>query len=63
VFGDLIDEMQAQESDLLLMGWQGGFNVGRIYDSPIQRIVRDLPADFGILKNRGFASVDNILLP
>ncbi|PQJ35290.1 universal stress protein [Salinibacter sp. 10B] len=63
VFGGLIDETQAQESDMLLMGWQGGFNVGRIYNSPIQRIVRDLPADLGILKNRGFASVDNILLP
>jgi amino acid transporter len=63
VFGGLIDETQAQESDLLLMGWQGGFNVGRIYNSPIQRIVRDLPADLGVLKNRGFASVDNILLP
>ena len=63
VFGGLIDETQAQDSDMLLMGWQGGFNVGRIYNSPIQRIVRDLPADLGILKNRGFASVDNILLP
>ena len=63
VFGGLINETQAQESDMLLMGWQGGFNVGRIYNSPIQRIVRDLPADLGILKNRGFASVDNILLP
>jgi len=63
VFGGLINETQTQESDMLLMGWQGGFNVGRIYNSPIQRIVRDLPADLGILKNRGFASVDNILLP
>jgi len=63
VFGGLIDETQAQNADMLLMGWQGGFNVGRIYNSPIQRIVRDLPADLGILKNRGFASVDNILLP
>jgi len=63
VFGGLIDETQAQNADMLLMGWQGGFNVSRIYNSPIQRIVRDLPADLGILKNRGFASVDSILLP
>jgi nucleotide-binding universal stress UspA family protein len=48
---------------MLLMGWQGGFNVSRIYNSPIQRIVRDLPADLGVLKDRGFESVDNILLP
>jgi amino acid transporter/nucleotide-binding universal stress UspA family protein len=63
VFGGLIDETQAQEADMLLMGWQGGFTVSRIYNSPIQRIVRDLPADLGVLKNRGFASMDDILLP
>ena len=63
VFGGLIDETQAQTSDMLLMGWQGGFNVGRIYNSPIQRIVSDLPADLGVLKDRGFDSVDQILLP
>ena len=63
VFGGLIDETQNQKSDLLLMGWQGGFNVSRIYNSPIQRIVRDLPADLGVLKDRGFESVDHILLP
>ncbi len=63
VFGGLIDETRAQTSDMLLMGWQGGFNVGRIYNSPIQRIVRDLPADLGVLKDRGFESVDQILLP
>ena len=63
VFGGLIDETQEQEADMLLMGWQGGFNVSRIYNSPIQRIVRDLPADLGVLKDRGFESVDNILLP
>ncbi|MCS4178136.1 amino acid transporter/nucleotide-binding universal stress UspA family protein [Salinibacter ruber] len=63
VFGGLIDETQAQTSDMLLMGWQGGFNVGRIYNSPIQRIVSDLPADLGVLKDRGFDPVDQILLP
>jgi nucleotide-binding universal stress UspA family protein len=63
VFGGLIDETQEQRADMLLMGWQGGFNVGRIYNSPVQRIVRDLPADVGVLKNRGLASVERILLP
>ena len=63
VFGGLIDETQAQKSDLLLMGWQGGFNVGRIYNSPIQRIMKHLPADLAILKDRGFDSMSDILLP
>ncbi|MFP4228982.1 MAG: amino acid permease [Salinivenus sp.] len=63
VFGGLINETQNQRADLLLMGWQGGFNVGRIYNSPMQRIVSDLPADLAILKNRGFEQMDEILLP
>ena len=63
VFGGLINETQNQQSDLLLMGWQGGFNVGRIYNSPIQRIVRDLPADLAVLKDRGFEQMEEILLP
>jgi nucleotide-binding universal stress UspA family protein len=63
VFGGLISETQDRQADLLVMGWQGGFNVGRIYNSPVQRIVRDLPADLAVLKDRGFDQMDNILLP
>ena len=63
VFGSLIEETQDRRADMLLMGWQGGFNVSRIYKSPVQQIVRGLNADVGVLKNRGLASVDRILLP
>jgi amino acid transporter len=63
VFGGLINVTGEQKADMLLMGWQGSFNVGRIYNSPIQRIVRELPADVGVLKNRGLASIEQILLP
>ncbi|NBC84761.1 MAG: amino acid permease [Bacteroidetes bacterium] len=63
VFGALVSESQAQKSDLLLMGWQGGFNVRRIYNSPIQRIMADLPADLAVLKDRGVTSIRRILLP
>jgi nucleotide-binding universal stress UspA family protein len=45
------------------MGWQGGFSVGRIYNSPVQRIIKYLKADVGILKNRGLQKIDSILLP
>lgn len=48
---------------MLLMGWQGGFSVGRIYNSPVQRIIKNLKADVGILKNRGLKKIDSILLP
>ncbi|PEN13721.1 universal stress protein [Longibacter salinarum] len=63
VFGGLITETQDQRSDLLLMGWQGGFNVRRIYNSPIQRIMSDLAADLAVLKDRGVTSIKRILLP
>jgi nucleotide-binding universal stress UspA family protein len=45
------------------MGWQGGFNVGRIYNSPIQRIIQHLQADLAVLKDRGFETMDEILIP
>lgn len=63
VFGAIISETEERRADMLLMGWQGGFSVGRIYDSPVQRIVKDLKADVGILKNRGLEKIDSILLP
>ncbi|NIS45473.1 MAG: universal stress protein, partial [Aliifodinibius sp.] len=63
VFGAMIEETQSREADMLLMGWQGGFSVGRIYNSPVQRIIKNLKADVGILKNRGLEKIDSILLP
>lgn len=63
VFGGLISETQERSSDLLLMGWQGGFNVKRIYNSPLQRIMAELPADLAVLKDRGVESIQSILLP
>jgi nucleotide-binding universal stress UspA family protein len=63
VFGAMIEETQSREADMLLMGWQGGFSVGRIYNSPVQRIIKNLKADVGILKNRELEKIDSILLP
>lgn len=63
VFGGLINETMRNEADLLLMGWRGGFNVSNIYNSPSQRIIRDLPADVAFLKDRGLRRMRKILLP
>jgi amino acid transporter/nucleotide-binding universal stress UspA family protein len=63
VFGAMISETETRRADMLLMGWQGGFSVGRIYNSPVQRIIKNLKADVGILKNRGLEKIDSILLP
>lgn len=63
VFGSLMSETIDHGADLLLMGWQGGFNVSRIYDSPVQRIMSQLEADLAVFKNRGLEKIDNILVP
>ncbi|MDR8392909.1 amino acid permease [Aliifodinibius sp. S!AR15-10] len=63
VFGAIISETQTRNADMLLMGWQGGFSVGRIYNSPVQRIIKELKTDVGILKDRGLDKLDSILLP
>jgi len=63
VFGGLVNETRDQEADLLLMGWQGGFNVGRIYNSPIQRVINNVQADLAVLKDRGFEDMNEILIP
>ena len=63
VFGGLVNETRDQEADLLLMGWQGGFNVGRIYNSPIQRVINHVQADLAVLKDRGFEEMNEILIP
>ena len=63
VFGGLVNETHSRRSDLLLMGWQGGFSVGQIYNSPVQRIMQDLQTDLAVLKDRGVSNIQNILLP
>jgi nucleotide-binding universal stress UspA family protein len=63
VFGRLIAETNSRQADLLLMGWQGGFNVSRIYNSPVQRIMAQTAADVAVLKNRGLETMDSILVP
>lgn len=63
VFKGLMLETENRQADMLLMGWQGGFSVGRIYHTPVQRIIRDLKADVGILKDRGLKNIRSIVLP
>ncbi|MCO6449436.1 MAG: amino acid permease [Caldilineales bacterium] len=63
VFGSLIGEVQQRQADLLLMGWQGGFNVSHIYNSPVQRVLANAPSDVVVLKNRGMDKIASILIP
>lgn len=63
IFQGLINETEERRADLMLMGWQGGFSVGRIYNTPVQRVLKNLRADLAILKDRGLKDIDSILLP
>ncbi len=59
----LVDETAHHEADLLVLGWHGGFSIGRIADSPVRRVVSGVPADFAVLKDRGLRNLDRILVP
>lgn len=59
----LVDQALRQGADLLVLGWHGGFSLGRIADSPVRRVVADLPADFAVLRERELGEVRRILVP
>jgi len=63
VFKGLMMEAEDRKADMLVMGWQGGFSVGRIYKSPVQRIIKGLKSDLAVLKDRGVEKLDSIVLP
>ncbi len=62
-FRGLISETENRHADMLVMGWQGGFSVGRIYNTPVQRIIRDLKADLSVLKNRNLDEINSVVVP
>jgi nucleotide-binding universal stress UspA family protein len=59
----LVEEATNHGADLLMLGWHGGFSLGRIADSPVRRVVGRLPADLTVLRDRGLADLGRILLP
>jgi amino acid transporter/nucleotide-binding universal stress UspA family protein len=63
VFKGIIFETESRKADMLVMGWQGGFTVGRIYNTPVQRIIRSLKADLSVLKDRNLDQINSIVIP
>jgi nucleotide-binding universal stress UspA family protein len=63
VFGSLVDETRRRRADLLLMGWHGGFTVGRIHRTPVQRVMASVRTDMAVLKDRCLTGLDALLLP
>ena len=63
VFRGLVNEVHQRESDLLLMGWEGEFSVGRIYRTPVQRVMADIRTDMAVFKNRGLGAIRSVVVP
>ena len=59
----LVDQTVHHGADLLLLGWHGGFSLGRIADSPVRRVIQGVPADFAVLRERDLGEVRRILVP
>ena len=59
----LVEQTLAGDADLLLLGWHGGFSLGRIANTPVRRVVAGLPADLAVLKDRGEEQVRRVLVP
>ena len=63
IAGSLMSETVSRQGDLLLLGWERGFSIGRVYQSPVQKLMGQLPADLTVLKDRGLAQIRSILVP
>lgn len=63
IFKGLISQTEEREADMLVMGWQGGFSLGRIYNTPIQPIIKNLKADLAVLKDRELTNIESVVVP
>ncbi len=63
IVAGLIATSRNEALDLVLLGWRGGFSVGRIYNSPVQRLLSDSHTDVAVLKDRGLEALERILVP
>jgi len=63
IFKGLISETENRKADMMVMGWQGGFSLGRIYNTPVQRIIKNLKADLAVLKDRNLDDIRSVVVP
>src|SRR5712691_1605839 len=53
VFDAILDNIREDETDLLILGWRGGWRKGRILGSNIDRFVQEAPCDVVVFKSTG----------
>ncbi len=62
-FKTIINLIEQEKFDFLIMGWYGSFSMANIYNSFVNRLVRNAPCSVGVLKDNGLENIENILVP
>src|SRR2546426_36212 len=63
VFDSILDNIREDETDLLILGWRGGWRRGRILGTNVDRFVQEAPCDVVVFKSAGLKEkVERILV-
>src|SRR2546422_3336538 len=63
VFDSILDNIREDETDLLILGWKGGWRRGRILGTNVDRFVQEAPCDVVVFKSAGLKpKVERILI-
>src|SRR5207247_7751250 len=63
VFDAILENIQEDETDLLILGWRGGWRKGRILGSNVDRFVQEAPCDVVVFKSANIkAKIDRIIV-
>jgi len=63
VIDAILDNVRDDETDLLILGWRGGWKKGRILGSNVDRFVQEAPCDVVVFKAAGMKEkLDRILV-
>src|SRR3989454_445712 len=63
VFDSILDNIREDETDLLILGWRGGWRRGRILGSNVDRFVQEAPCDVVVFKSVGLKEkIERILV-
>ncbi len=63
VIDAILDNVRDDETDLLVLGWRGGWKKGRILGSNLDRFVQEAPCDVVVFKSTAMKEkLDNILV-
>jgi len=62
VFEAILENIREDETDLLVLGWKGGWRKGRILGANVDRFVQEAPCDVVVFKSAGLKpKLDRIL--